>query len=364
MGSTATPAASLQATWFDGRSAQPQPCEISFDAALGAAPNKPDLLLTSPNLTVKRYTQASVVWPERTRHGKRQLLLPDGGVVSLPDSQAWDQWAQAAGLAQPLAARWALSWRGVVAASCLLVVVGLGAWRWGIPWGAQALALWVPDRVPAALGQRVLADLHDRRWLSPSELPPEAQQRIQDAVADMVRRGYKGPGGAPKYQLHLRKAAHWLGPNAMALPSGDVVVTDALVTMLQTDSATVSPALLGVVAHELGHLRQRHGMRALFEFGAISALTGWWLGDYSTLLAATPALFAQASYSRDHERAADAEAALLMRAAGINPRVMVDFFSKAQQAKGVSSGDTPRLGLASHPPSEERVRFFEQAAYP
>ncbi len=348
--STTTPTR-LAATWFDGTSAKAQPCELAWQDGV--------LLLQVGELTSKRYALQTVVWPERTRHGKRQLLLPDGGVVSLPSSSAWDNWAQAAGLAQPLAARWALSWRAVAGAGVLLVGLGFGAWRWGIPWGAQAVARWVPEQVQNKIGQSVLSDLEARGWLRSSELPPDAQQRIQEAAAHMLRQAYSP---LPKYKLHLREAPSWMGPNAFALPSGDVVVTDALVLLLQTASATVSPARLGVVAHEMGHVQHQHGLRALLELGALSALAGWWVGDYSSLLASTPALFAQAGYSRDHERDADLEAVRVMRAAGINPAVMAEFFKKAQSQTPQRDPDRPRFGLASHPSDAERIQFFEQAA--
>ena len=39
----------------------------------------------------------------------------------------------------------------------------------------------------------------------------------------------------------------------------------------------------------LAHL-QRHGLRLLMEAGAVGAVLGWWIGDYSALLAGAPAL--------------------------------------------------------------------------
>ncbi len=346
----------LPAQWFDGISAQAQACELGWlDGAL---------LLWAANATEpRRYARNQVVWPERTRHGLRQLLLPDGAVVSLPDAAAWDTWAAAAGIAQPLAARWAMSWRGAALALVLLLATVLAAWRWAIPWGAQQLAAWVPNSVQTSIGSRVMLDLEQRGWLQPSELPPEAHQRIRDAVAQMVQKAYRGED-PPRYQLHIHKAPRWLGPNAFALPSGDIVITDALVKLLNSepDSANVSPALLGVVAHELGHVRERHGLRLVFEAGAVGVLAGWWIGDYSAVLAGAPALAVQAGYSRGHERAADAEALRVMKAAGIDPRAMLQFFQALKKADPERAGDTTAFGLATHPVDSERMRFFEEGA--
>lgn len=343
----------LPARWFDGASAQPQACELAWQDGT--------LLLCRPDAPARRYVPAQVVWPERTRHGLRQLLLPDGGVVALPDAGAWDAWAEAAGIAQPLAARWAMNWRAVALAALLLLGLMFGAWRWGIPWGAEQGARWVPEALQESLGQSVRRDIEARGWLQPSELPPELRQRITEAVARMVGAAYRG-GPAPHYTLQMRKAPRWMGPNAFALPGGELIVTDALVTLLQGDGADVSPALLGVVAHELGHVRERHGLRLVFEAGAVSALLGWWIGDYSTLLAGAPALAAQAGYSRQHERAADAEALRVMQAADIDPRAMVQFFDALKKSDADRNGESAAFGLATHPVDSERIRFFQQGA--
>jgi predicted Zn-dependent protease len=346
--------ARLSARWFDGVSAQAQSCELGWQDGT--------LLMWVPDATEpRRYSSKQVVWPERSRHGLRQILLPDGAVVSLPDANAWDSWAEAAGIAQPLAARWAMSWRGVAVALVLLVATVLAAWRWAIPWGAQQLAGWVPESVQVGIGQSVLRDLEGRGWLLPSELPREVRQGINDAVVQMVQMAYRDQP-APRYQLHFYKAPRWLGPNAFALPSGDIVVTDALVTLLQGDGDSVSRALLGVVAHELGHVRERHGLRLVFEAGAVSVLAGWWIGDYSAVLAGAPALAVQAGYSRGHERDADAHALRVMKDAGIDPRAMLQFFQALKEAVPERDGDATAFGLATHPVDSERIRFFEGGA--
>ena len=340
----------LAATWFDGTTARPWPCELAW--------HEGELVLRVAQQQPRRYASAQVGWPERTRHGARQLRLPDGGVVAINDALAWDAWAQAAGLVQPLAVRWALSWRAVALALALLLACLFIAWRWGIPWGAQQAVQWVPDRLQNKLGQQVMQDLEQRQWLFPSELKPEVRGRIEDTVAGMVKQAYRDD--VPAFRLHFRKAPKWLGPNAFALPGGDIVITDALVVLLKSAGDTVDPALLGVVAHELGHVRERHGLRLVFEAGAITALTGWWLGDFSSILAAAPALAAQAGYSRDHERSADFEARRVMRAAGIDPAAMATFFQAVQKAAPERDGESPAFGLSTHPVDSERIRFFQE----
>ncbi len=342
--------APLQAIWFDGVSARPQACELDWLES--------NLVLTIKNEEPRRYAGAQLRWPEQTRHGRRQMNLPDGGVVSVDDARAWDAWAQALGVRQPLAVRWALSWRGVALALLLLMATLFTAWRWGIPWGAEQAAQWVPERIQTQLGELVLADMRKRGWLNPSQLKPEQQERIAAEVVRMVRKAYP-EGTTPAFRLQFFQAPKWLGPNAFALPGGGVIVTDELVTLLNRDDTKVSPALLGVLAHELGHVRERHGLRLVFEVGAVSVLMAWWVGDFSALLAGAPALAAQAHYARGHERAADVEAMRVMQAADIDPRAMVEFFDAVKKAVPQRDGEATYFGLATHPIDSERIRFFK-----
>ncbi len=92
----------------------------------------------------------------------------------------------------------------------------------------------------------------------------------------------------------IRFRASKIGPNALALPGGVIYVTDELVELAPDDDAVI-----GVLAHELGHIEQRHLMRRLFASAAVGAAAAVLFGDVSTVLAALagatdrPRLFAR-----------------------------------------------------------------------
>ena len=164
------------------------------------------------------------------------------------------------------------------------------------------------------------------------------------------------PQGAPApWRLEFRAADRALGPNALALPGGTIIVTDAMMELL----ADRPDALLGVLGHEWGHVRHRHGMQSLARATLVGGLASLVLGDFSSLLAAAPALLAQLSYSREFEREADAESVRLLRSAGHSPAAMAEFFKRV---RGLPGRRPVPIALASHPDDEERVRYFEQAA--
>jgi predicted Zn-dependent protease len=135
-------------------------------------------------------------------------------------------------------------------------------------------------------------------------------------------------------------------------------MTDELVKKVNGDESTV----VGVLGHELGHLRHRHGMRLLVQASALGALTGVLLGDFTTLLGSVPALLGEASYSREAEREADVESLRVLRAADISPLVMVKFFETLSRVQGQDGGVAVPIALSTHPADAERIAFFRAVA--
>ena len=167
----------------------------------------------------------------------------------------------------------------------------------------------------------------------------------------------------PVHQILFRKSRDkGMGPNAFALPGGTIVVTDELVELLDDND----DAVLGVMAHELGHVEHRHGMRLFVQSSLLGVLTGWVLGDFSGLMGTAPVVLGRAAYSRDAAREADAAAVALLKASRISPLVMVTFFEKLAAARPPAPADGMTrwlgLGIASHPEDAERMQFFRDAA--
>jgi predicted Zn-dependent protease len=135
-------------------------------------------------------------------------------------------------------------------------------------------------------------------------------------------------------------------------------MTDELVQLVNGDAQVIT----AVLAHELGHVQQRHGLRMLVQVTVLGTLASAVLGDFSTLLASVPVLMGHASYSRDAEREADAAAVQLLKRAGISPLVMVTLFDKLNEKRGDKEGSWLGIAFASHPADAERIQFFKNAA--
>lgn len=343
----------LPADYFDGRSARAHKVTLQ---RLG------DELVIAGEGVSRRATLREVQWPERTRHGVRIANLPGGGSVQCADSAAWDAWMRSGGPSESWVVTLQQSWRGVFAALAFTAALLVGIYQWGLPWVAQTVVAWVPAHVDETVGAAAMESL-DEHLMKPTELSAEAQQRLRSAFARAV--ASLPPEEVPPHRIEFRKSR--IGPNAFALPGGTIVMTDELVKKMAGDDT----ALVGVLAHELGHVRHRHGLRMLVQVGALGAMSALVLGDFSALLAGVPVWLGQASYSRDAEREADAESARVLKAAGLSPLAMVRFFEAMAHRDAKQSGDEGRGGaddsllgiaIASHPADAERIEFFRNAA--
>jgi predicted Zn-dependent protease len=289
-----------------------------------------------------------VQWPERTRHGSRIAHLPGGGSLQAADVAAWDAWTRAAGLRDGLVVRTQRSWRASAVALAAVVLLCAAGYRWGLPVAAQAALAAVPASVDRDLGRAALDGLVQRGWLQPSERPAAEQQRLRAAFAAAIARADAGRS-TPPHEVRFHKSR--IGPNALALPGGQIIVTDELVALVDGRE----DVLVGVLAHELGHVRHRHGMRLVTQAALLGAATGALYGDFSALLAGVPALLGHLGYSRGFEREADLEALRVLQANGIEPKVMVTLFERLAKQRGAHG--IP-IALASHPDDAERMRLF------
>lgn len=335
----------LSADWYDGRSARARPVDVWLD---GGALHYGD----------QSTPVASLTWPERQRHGQRQILLPAGGLLSFADAGAFDTWAQASGRRDSAVVQWQQSWRLAVL-SLVLLVAGLAAgYRWGLPWAVNVAAQALPRTVEQKLGAQLLGSL-DRQWLHPSRLTAEEQHVWRSRWSAMLQQAHLagGPAVPEPFEVHFRDGGKALGPNAFALPGGDIVLTDALLTLLDD----TPDAVLTVLAHELGHLQHRHGLRMLLHAGTIGVVASVIVGDFSTLLAAAPTLLASSAYSRDNEREADVYARALARAGGVDPSRMAVFFERVAKKRDEKAQRSPiAIAISTHPADAERVRFFSE----
>ncbi len=148
--------------------------------------------------------------------------------------------------------------------------------------------------------------------------------------------------------------------NAFAVPGGAIYINTGLIS--EADDVS---ELMGVVAHEMGHVTARHvaenynrqratGVVAQVLTLAIAILTGSSLGAQGGQVATGLAAQAYLStYTRDAEREADRLAIETLVRGGWDPHGMNRMFLKLME-QGSGGFRAPQL-LASHPATAERM---------
>ena len=151
--------------------------------------------------------------------------------------------------------------------------------------------------------------------------------------------------------------------NAFAIPGGYIAVHTGLIVAAQTESE-----LAGVVAHEIGHVSQRHIARMLDEQRNNMAIT---IGSLLLALLAARAgsgnaaagiamggqaamIQRQLGYSRSAEREADRVGLNSLANAGFDPKGMENFFARLQQNNRYYESASPAY-LSTHPLTVERI---------
>ncbi len=327
---------------------------------------------TAPGMPPLTLTAAQVGWPERWSANRlpRQVVvdLREHGSLEIDDAPAWQTAVHAAGVRPALAQRMQTRWP-VFLGVLVLAAIAVGAfYRWGTPWAAAQLARHVPLAWETELTARALTQM-DKSPLKPSKLGTERQAQLT-ARFDQLTSGMppglsRYRGYAPRMNLLFRSG---LGANAFALPGGTVVLGDGLV------EAAAKPglgddAIVGVLAHEIGHALHRHTTRMVVEQGVLNVGLGLALGDVSSLVSMGSSLLTGLAYRRNHEAEADCFAMALMRHAQLPTEPVADLLLVlADTRDGKRNTDKPRTStegaltnlLSSHPQTALRAQRLKQ----
>jgi beta-barrel assembly-enhancing protease len=149
--------------------------------------------------------------------------------------------------------------------------------------------------------------------------------------------------------------------NAFALPGGPIFVYTALI-----GEASNEAELAGVLAHEMTHVKLRHGtnqateanlIQLPFAFAEKAVGTGSLLGQLAQVGIGLGFNSVILKMSRGHESEADYNGALTMAEAGYNPLAMAQFFQKLEAKGGAESRLTQFL--SDHPNPGNRVKAVQ-----
>ena len=345
----------ITAHYFDGRSARPQPASLDVEGGL---------LRIATDAHTREVPVAAVRLAEPFASAPAVLRLDDGASCEVAAGPQRQVLLDAIGYRKSRVERWQERWP--LSLLSLVLLVGLLALLYfrGLPLLAERIAAALPPSVDVRIGRVALSTLEAQTILQPSKLSDE---RIADVQALLPR----VLPAHPRIPVRvLVRASPMMGANAMALPDGTIVVTDALVRQLMNEDNELDDdgkdQLVAVLGHEVGHLEHRHTTRALAGSSLVAALSATLFGDFSAVAAGVPALLVKMSYSREMELDADDYAVGVLRRNGLPPSLLAD----ALEALQAAHAKDPQLPgwmrqaasyASTHPDTAQRIARLQAA---
>ncbi|OTG62913.1 M48 family metallopeptidase [Acinetobacter silvestris] len=246
----------------------------------------------------------------------------------------------------------------IIFSMVFVIALGFAVLKWGIPMAAKIVADELPENTLQKLGNQAQEYVMD--WTKPTQLAKGQQAQIQSEYLSKIAQGHPA-------KIIFRNGER-LGANALALPNNTIVVTDELVELAHSDQE-----ILAVLAHEQGHLIQRHSLQQALSSLGFSILYIAMTGDSSDLLSSIPVAVLGANYSRKFEQEADLYALNLMYKQNIEVAHFANFLQRLNEASINTEKDqqqhekqTDRKNsinldiwevLSSHPATAERIQM-------
>ena len=331
----------FQGSFLDGRSAEAKPVRVT---ATGES------LLVRVEGEEHRYPLGDCKISPPLGRTSRTIGLPGGALIETMELEAVAELEKSMNsntgmhFVSFLETRWRYA---------LLSVAGLVLCTWafivfGIPKAADMLSRTVPMEISGAITDNVIKWL-DENLMDPTTLEPDVREELEQAIAEL------SADMDPRYDYQIAFRNSSMGPNALALPSGTIVITDALVRL-----AVDMDEIKGVLLHEMGHIENRHGLRSMFQSAGVFLLISALAGDVTSITSAAatlPTILTQTGYSRKFEREADAFAGRHMIKLGMGTAPLISILNSM-------AADAPNIPgeryLSTHPLTSERMMRLEE----
>jgi beta-barrel assembly-enhancing protease len=212
-----------------------------------------------------------------------------------------------------------------------------------VVWSPQWLAPLVPASVEKNIGEALVGDFGGRFCDTPKGRA--ALAKLTSSLDDDPR----------DLQVEVANIGML---NAVALPGNKVVLFQGLL-----DQAKSPDEVAGVLAHEIGHVRERHVMQGLLRQMGLAVVLGGFDGTGGSTLNS----LLSTTYTRGSEEEADQHSIKAMAKSSISPVATSDFFDRLSRMDGSAQMGKDDQGrvlagyMSSHPLSDDRRALFKKS---
>ena len=198
--------------------------------------------------------------------------------------------------------------------------------------------------------------------LEKSEIPEKRKADLREKSQKVFKHSnlYKNP------EIKFNKS-NILGPNALALPGGPIVITDDLIKLLKDDEL-----ILAIIAHEIAHIKERHSLQQIVEVAGLSSIAWMIFGLDESILEEIVFIGINVwslKKSRDLEKDADLMALKLLEKTGISKKSFIQAIEKLTKhycietklEKSVCMSEVRSGWLSTHPTGAERLEYLKES---
>lgn len=341
----AQPPVIIDGIWFDAGSSRARSGRLTVA--------EPSALEACIDLADGEFLEARIASiSDRVGTLERQIVMHNGGTFSTPDNASVDRltalkrgWFSRVSPLETFHPR-------LIALIAAVVALIAAAIVYGLPVAAKVAAWATPPEFVHYMDRSALSTL-DTVMVGPTKMEPERRERLRAAFRDLVA----ASGHEANFRLLFRDGGA-IGPNALALPAGTIIVTDQLVSLGSDEE------VIAVLAHEISHVQHEHSLQQLYRAlgfaGLISVIAGDLGAVAEEVLGGGGIMLAMAA-SREMELEADAEAIALLRKVNADPAHLLGILNKlyASLCKGEEDGCEETGWFSSHPGGRERRAALE-----
>jgi len=280
----------------------------------------------------------------------RKIRFSDGSIFETDFDNAVDQLLEMEKGFGSSMSRLEASWKvvAVLAVTCIGLVYGI--FTYGLPAAAAGAAAVTPSIALTAIDNGALGSL-DATIFEKSKLPQIDKDRLQKMFVEIIAASGQI---SPKPKLLFRDSPV-IGPNAFALPGGTVIFTDQIIELAENDDE-----LAGVVAHEIGHVTYKHGLKQIYRVLGVGFMIGVIGGDSSQLIdevVTQAALIQNFSYTRGFEEEADKNSVVLMEKLNRDPFAFINLLDRIIPPQKDKGSDTS--WYSTHPGNKDRRKNIQ-----
>ena len=197
--------------------------------------------------------------------------------------------------------------------------------------------------------------------LEKSEIPEKRRTDIREKSQKIFKHSelYKNP------EIKFKKSTI-LGPNALALPGGPIIITDDLIKLLKDDEL-----ILSVIAHEIAHIKERHSLQQIVEVAGLSSIAWMIFGLDESILEEIAFIGINVwslKKSRDLEKDADLIALKLLEKIGMSKNSLIQaiekltkhYCLKTKLEKIICMNEIKSSWFSTHPTGAERLKYLKE----